>query len=219
MKRLLSFLGIIIVFAIVIAACTKDQNSINPKSNDLTLKANDGCLTIQSGELLTSSGEVITTGYMENGYNYQAHIYNGEYAPGWHLVMKWNDAWLSNKSCDGDVYLDRPVDENGDQYYFGSGAWCTNHWTTTYTLDDGTVCIYDEFTKIIAVPEESYTDFPEYTDPWGETHLTYYTAEGDVIGYEIWGQFAIIESIINDPCAGVTGVEYKSPDHAGFGGW
>ncbi|MCK9411499.1 MAG: hypothetical protein M0Q53_04305 [Prolixibacteraceae bacterium] len=47
----------------------------------------------------------------------------------------------------------------------------------------------------------------------------YYNADGTVIGQEIWGSFAIVESIVNDPCANMHGVQYKSPDHAGLGNW
>ncbi len=35
----------------------------------------------------------------------------------------------------------------------------------------------------------------------------------------IWGAFAIIQEVENDPCAGVHGLQYNSPDHSGFGGW
>lgn len=140
---------------------------------------------------------------MANGYNYQAHIYNGEYYPGWFLVMKWNDAWLSNKDCDHEGLLDRPAN------YIGSGAWCTNHWTSTYTLDDGTVCEYDEFIKIIAVPEDATLGGDGY----------WYNAEGVQIGENIWDAFAIIQVVVNDPCSGIEGVQYLSPDHAGLGNW
>lgn len=49
------------------------------------------------------------------------------------LQMKWNDAWLANKDCNGgeggvsDGVLDRPNPVKG------SGAWLTNHATGTYT--------------------------------------------------------------------------------------
>jgi opacity protein-like surface antigen len=77
------------------------------------------CTTIQDGTLLTSDGQVITTGYDQWGYNYQAHLFNGYYCDAYRdadwcqpyrddqLSMKWNDAWLSNKDCDGDGLLDR----------------------------------------------------------------------------------------------------------------
>ena len=47
----------------------------------------------------------------------------------------------------------------------------------------------------------------------------FYTADGNEIGEVIWGQFAIIQYIVNDPCEGVHGIQYKSPDHAGLGNW
>ncbi len=66
------------------------------------------CVTIQDGILLTSEGEVITPGYDDWGYNYQSRVFNGGYCESYRnaewclpyadvdLMMKWNDAWLSN---------------------------------------------------------------------------------------------------------------------------
>jgi hypothetical protein len=97
----------------------------------------DTCKTIQSGLLTDVKGTTIGLGYDQWGYNYQAHMFNGLYENysrptvpvtegSLNLIMKWNDAWLSNKSCDTDLKLDRP---NPVQ---GSGAWLTNHVTGTY---------------------------------------------------------------------------------------
>lgn len=201
MKKILWTLALATLFM----ACEK---SLDIENEDAVLKKASKCTTIQSGLIHDSKGNVITTGYMESGYNYQAHIYNGEYEPGWQLVMKWNDAWLSSEDCDGDGLLDRPRDVNGKQYYFGSGAWCTNHWTTTYINDAGEECSYDEFIKIVAVPVDAVL-----TDGF------WYTADGEEIGENIWNQFAIVQYIVNDPCQGISGVQYKSPDHPGLGNW
>ena len=96
----------------------------------------DSCTTIQSGELLASDDSVITVGFDQWGYNYQAHMFNGMYCDSYRnaewcqpykdveLIMKWNDAWLSNVSCDTDGLLDRHY---GFVSYIGSGAWLTNH--------------------------------------------------------------------------------------------
>jgi hypothetical protein len=43
----------------------------------------------------------------------------------------------------------------------------------------------------------------------------WYTADGVEIGPEIWEEFAIIEEVTNDQCAGQHGVRCVSPDHAG----
>ena len=102
------------------------------------------CTTIQSGELLASDGSTIETGYDDWGYNYQAHMFNGFYCDSYRdadwcqpykdieLMMKWNDAWLSNKDCDEDNLLDRHY---GFTTYKGSGAWLTNHQKGTYDED------------------------------------------------------------------------------------
>lgn len=98
------------------------------------------CTTIKSGALTDVTGNTISLGYDQWGYNYQAHMFNGWYdnysrpstpvTGGDVLMMKWNDAWLSNVSCDGDNKLDRHYGSVG---YVGSGAWLTNHASGTYT--------------------------------------------------------------------------------------
>lgn len=172
------------------------------------------CTTIQSGELFASTGEIIMTGFDEFGYNYQAHMFNGRYCDfdrvigGAYcdddLMMKWNDAWLGNEDCDGDGLLDRHY---GYDTYIGSGAWCTNHMRGTYE-QDGKICKWTYFVKIVAAPESA-----EVVDGY------WYSATGVEIGEVIWGEFAIIEEVSNDKCAGQHGVQYVSPDHPGLGGW
>ena len=223
------------------------------------------------------------------------------------LLMKWNDAWISNKDCDGDglLVLDRHY---GFDSYIGSGAWLTNHqwgsylrnwdltgdwvlefdylgasyvhdmvlvgntftgtggypagsqsysvtWTvagiidgdnidmrieydgSTYYVDvvgtiaqDGTMsgtwdnlsqegvwestsgagtgetCKWNYFTKIVAAPADATM-----------SNGTWFAADGTEIGPEIWGEFATIQSVYNDPCGGATGLEYLSPSGPGFG--
>jgi len=174
-----------------------------------------GCTRIQDGTLLTSTGEVITTGYDEFGYNYQAHMFNGRYCDydrviggdycDVDLIMKWSDEWLANTSCDEDGLLDRHY---GHASYIGSGAWETNHQSGAYTGDNGESCHWTYFVKIIAAPDDAYEDGG-----------IWYAADGTEIGPVIWGSFAIIQQVYNDPCAGDHGIEYLSPDHPGFGGW
>jgi hypothetical protein len=120
-------------------------------------------------------------------------------------MMKWNDAWISNKDCDNDGSLDRHY---GFESYIGSGAWLTNHQKGEYLDDNGKKCRWNYFVKIVAAPADAYKD----AGMW-------YTAEGVEIGPVIWGEFAIIEQVENDPCAGIHGMQYVSPDHAGLGGW
>jgi hypothetical protein len=176
----------------------------------------DACVTIQSGELFASDGSVIEVGFDEWGYNYQGHMFSGFYCDSYRdaawcqpwkdikLVMKWNDAWLSNKDCDGDGLLDRHY---GFDSYIGSGAWLTNHQSGQYEMD-GKICKWTYFTKIVAAPADATLD-----------DGVWYAADGTEIGPVIWGQFATIQTVENDPCAGVHGLQYLSPDHAGFGGW
>lgn len=178
--------------------------------------AKQKCTTIQSGTLLRTDGVPIVEGYDEWKYNYQAHIFNGKYCDAYRdaawcqewkndeLIMKWNDAWLSNQDCDGDKLLDRHY---GYSSYIGSGAWLTNNQKGIYT-QDGKRCQWEYFVKIAAAPENAVLQMG-----------VWYGADGKEIGPEIWGQFAIIEEVSNDPCAGIHGIKYLSPTGPGFGKW
>ena len=180
------------------------------------------CADIQDGTIVDSAGNVIQTGYDQFGYNYQAHMFNGTYDSSdrvldgtyWgdvadyvddKLMMKWNDEWLSNKDCDGDNKLDRHF---GHSSYIGSGAWLTNNVEGDYYDGDGNECHYTYFVKIIAVS----SDATLVAGIWHD-------ADGVEIGPQIWGDFAIIQSVYNDPCGGSHGVEYLSPARPGLGNW
>jgi hypothetical protein len=184
-----------------------------------------GCTKIQEGTLYGSDGSLLEMGYNEWGYNYQAHMFNGmwcdyhpSYRPGgsghdWcmtnmadvELMMKWSDEWLANTDCDGDGLLDRHY---GHVSYNGSGAWLTNHEKGTYVDDGGNTCQYEYFVKIVAAPVDAYV-----ADGY------WFNADDTEIGEVIWGAFAIIQEVSNDPCAGEHGLLYSSPDHPGLGNW
>lgn len=200
------------------------------------------CDTIPRGEIPYSAGHYFNTapniqsispGYDDFGYNYQAHMFLGSYANSylgkdgfppymdnanvyeaenptvvdtWYwqyrdviLMMQWNDAWLSNKDCDKDGLLDRhyPL-----ATYIGSGAWLTNHQFGI----EGEDCPWNYFTKIVAAPADA-------TAVGG----VWYAADGTEIGPVIWGSFATILTVYNDPCTGDHGIEYLSPAGPGFG--
>jgi hypothetical protein len=198
MKKLLAF---ILVLA-----------SVTFMTNVLSAAPKMRCTTIQSGSLIDSSGNFITQGYDMWGYNYQAHMFNGYYdnysrpaipvTEGDNLQMKWNDAWLSNTDCDGDGKLDRHY---GYPSYIGSGAWLTNHQWGSYE-ENGNTCRYTYFIKIVAAPSDATL-----------TDGNWFTPGGIVIGPAIWGEFAIIQEVSNDDCAGESGLLYKSPASPGLG--
>ncbi len=212
------FVALLVVLALLFSAnivLADKPIAVNEKGEEIAWKLSD-CTKIQSGELLASDGNVITTGYDQWGYNYQGHMFNGTYCDSYRdaawcqpyadvqLIMKWNDAWLSNVDCGGDDLLDR---HHGYLSYRGSGAWLTNHQSGTYE-QDGKTCNWNYFVKIVAAPSDA-------TSSGG----IWYNADGVEIGTAIWGQFAIIQQVENDACGGIHGLQYLSPDHAGFGGW
>lgn len=203
MKRIL--LGGLILLLLLASAGTVSAKKI------------PSCVTIQDGTLLTSAGDVIKTGYDKWGYNYQARMFNGKYCDAYrnaewcqpwkdvNLQMNWNDAWLSNKDCDGDGLLDRHFGFNS---YIGSGAWLTNHMSGEYLIQNGEAisCKFSDFVKIVAVPADA-----KLIDG------TWYTADGKEIGPGIWGEFAIIQEVLNDPCMGLHGLFYNGKAPTGFG--
>lgn len=119
------------------------------------------------------------------------------------LSMKWNDAWLSNKDCDGDRLLDRYY---GYDEYIGSGAWLTNHQSGEYEGNEGENCKWNYFVKIVAVPSDAVL-----------ADGVWYAVDGTEIGPVIWGSFAVIQQVENDSCAGLHGMQYISPNGVGFG--
>lgn len=183
------------------------------------------CATIQDGTIQASTGEYLTTGYDEWGYNYQAHMYNGWYCEYLRdpcpteatvqLMMKWNDAWLSNKDCGtqpGQAEYTDPITPDGklDRHYpsstyIGSGAWLTNHMAGWVDVN-GKKRKWTYFVKIVAAPEDAYM----YDGRW-------YTGDDVEIGPVIWGSFAVIQEVSNDPSLGEHGILYKSPAGPGFG--
>jgi len=186
--------------------------------SDAKKNGNNSCTTIQDGVLKDSAGNLLTTGYDKWGYNYQAHMFNGLYwnysrpEPPWTketleeagksttwLVMKWNDAWLSNKDCDGDGKLDRHL---GHDSYRGSGAWETNHQFGTYEDENGKIQKWNYFVKIVSAPTDAYTATNE------DGVLMYYGADHIEIGSVIWTHHARILQVYNDTGTGEHGVEY-----------
>lgn len=157
-----------------------------------------GCNTIKSGQLVDSAGNPVTLGYDQYGYNYQAHMFNGLYAnfgrPAVpytegldNLMMKWSDEWMSNLDCNGDGKLDRGLDRATGESDGISKGWLTNHMEGDYEGADGEYHHYTYYCKIVWVgppPEDK-------PDPWAEVR--------------IWGQYAVIEEVENDPYAGLNG--------------
>ncbi len=204
--------------AALAAACQDQPTGVTDDSGILLKNGGGACTTIPSGLLHASTGELITPGYDEYGYNYQAHIFNGAYSDvnrvhggafsDVNLQMKWNDAWLSNKDCDGDGKLDR---HNGHDGYIGSGAWLTNH--DIGFNEAGNRWTY--FVKIIAVP----ADAQMVAGIW-------LTADGVKIGPDIWGAFAVIQQVITGEISGDFADydlpflgSYRSPAGSGLGAY
>jgi hypothetical protein len=120
--------------------------------------------------------------------------------------MKWNDAWISNQDFNNDGALDRHW---GYPSYTGSGAWLTNHQSGS-----NEILVNDK-------PKRAHwTYFVKIVTPSSSANVAegvYYNADGGEIGPAIWGAFAIVQQVENDPFAGIHGKQYGSPSGPGFG--
>ena len=235
MKRILSFLAVLIFATLMVSAASAASKA----QKCTTLQ--EGKIKYSATHYL--AGQPIKPGYDIYGYNYQAHMFNGSYVNvylggdgfppyegddaaylaanptvethwAWpyrdaQIIMKWNDAWISNKDCGTDGVGGEPDGKLDRHYgyptYIGSGAWETNHQSGTYE-QDGKTCNWNYFVKIVAVPASA----KKVAGVW-------YAADGTEIGPDLWGEFATIQDVYNDACAGYGGVSYKSPASPGFG--
>jgi hypothetical protein len=73
-------------------------------------------------------------------------------------------------------------------------------------IESESPCYWDYFVKIVAAPADAELDGG-----------IWYNADGIEIGPDIWGQFATIQVVSNDPCFGEQGIQYNSPVGPGFG--
>jgi len=176
------------------------------------------CTTIQDGYIAGSdertNSNLIEIGYDDWGYNYQAHLFNGGYCDSYadadwcqaytevDLVMKWNDAWLSNMDCTGSGKLDRHFPH---ATYIDSGAWLTNHQSGKVEVN-GKLRKWTYSSKIIAVNSDDTLANGNWVRP-----------NGVILGPAIWGPFAIVQEVYNDPSEGAHGILFKSPSAPGLG--
>lgn len=105
-----------------------------------------------------------------------------------------------------------------------SGTWSNASQSGDWHSETGTAtvletCKWNYFIKMVAVPDDAIMIEDDGINGWGEVCDMWYTADGTEIGPDIWGAFAIIQQVYNDPCDGYNGLLYKSPVRAGFGGW
>ncbi|MGI5865717.1 MAG: hypothetical protein ACOX6T_27150 [Myxococcales bacterium] len=111
------------------------------------------------------------------------------------LRMSWDEAWLSNRDCDGDRRLDR---HPGFKSYLASGAELTN-----FISGGEGEARWTHFSRIVAVPAGAIARDGRW-----------YWPDGTPIGPAIWGGFAIASR----KESGLTGA-FVRPAAAGIGTW
>lgn len=112
------------------------------------------------------------------------------------------------------MHVTGTVDSNGEM----SGDWSDNYqgatrigtWSTISGAGTKNICTWTDFVKIVAVPSTAELD-----------GLNWVTEDSVVIGQAIWGDFAIIQEVISDPCgeAGLDLMNFKSDLRSGLGNW
>ena len=181
---LAAFTAAAVIFGVAIAATPVD--------------ATQACKTIADGTITDSAGNVITSGFDQYGYNYQAHLFVGTYDSSdrnldktyWgstgdfvddQLIMKWSDAWLANVDCNNDGKLDRGLVDGA--VGGTSRGWLINQVNGDYDSDNNGSqdAHFTSFDKIV------------WTGP----------------GSPLWGEYTIVLETINDPSAGLTGLQIK----------
>ncbi len=199
-------------FRFSIAACAIMTVVCFSSAQKASAQTQGSCAKIQGGTITGANSVAISTGYDQWGYNYQARMFNGLYdnfsrpvtpatSGDVNLQMKWSDDWLSNLDCNGDGKLDRGLDAKTGASTGVSKGWLTNHEEGDYLGGDGEMHHYTYFVKIVWVGPA-----PAGTDPWADKR--------------IWGEYAIIEEVFNDPYGGSHGVDRsRLVNPAGLGFW
>jgi hypothetical protein len=160
------------------------------------------CATIQSGTITDTFANPLRTGYDQFGYNYQAHQFNGTYDSSDRVLdgLYWGSSgdyvddslmmkWSDSWLANVDCNGDHLLDRGLVDGVVGgtSKGWLTNHINGDYTDVDGSHH-YTWFDKIV------------WVGPGGD----------------LWGEYTIIQEVVNDPDAGLHGLQFKTPA-PGFG--
>jgi len=213
------FLSILIfTVSLLILSCdnSEDIDAAIELENSAAFKRTKGsksnkkekCASIQDGTILDFDGNVITTGFNADGYNYQARTHKGPYEghPIYNYVSEtWNDAYLSNKDCDGDNLLDTAL---GQDSYRGTGAWIKQKWNGSHPDTDGNICYVQQVIKYVAVPIDA-----TIVSGGPDGNNVYIDDKGNEIGIALdyFKDFALIQLIWNDPCNGLSGNYFNFP--------
>jgi hypothetical protein len=153
------------------------------------------CATIMDGTITDSNGNIISVGFDQYGYNYQAHLFDGYYDNSFRPAVlvtsgdKLIMKWSDSWLANVDCNLDHKLDRGLVDGVVGgtSRGWLTNQLNGSYVDGNDAVQHYTDFVKIV------------------------WTGTGP-----IWGEFTIIQEVLNDPAAGFTGL-FSKIGAPGFG--
>ena len=136
----------------------------------------------------------------------------------------YTTTWTVEGTVD-DNDVDMRIEYDGSSYYVEavgtiasdgtmSGTWSNTSqsgtWKTTSGMATKDVCEYDYFVKIVT--PNNNTEVGDYKDAG-----MWYNVDGVKIGPVIWGAYAIVQEVENDPCGESQGLLYKSPLSPGLG--
>lgn len=160
-----------------------------------SLEAAPGCATIQGGTITDSAGNPLSVGFDQFGYNYQAHLFVGTYDS-------------SDRSSDG-TYWGSTGDYVDDQLIM---KW-SDDWLSNQDCDGAGKL--DRGADASGISQGWLTNQNEgdYDSDGDGTQDAYYTYFAKIVwvgpGGSLWGQYEIIQEILNDPAGGFHGLQLK----------
>lgn len=200
MKRILLLLPFVLAGCGEPAGPTESARLVQPGTWGAAAGSKSSCVSIQDGTLKDAAGNPYVVGYDEFGYNYQAHQFVGTYDGSDRNLdgTYWGDAgdfvndklimkWSDDWLANRDCNGDGKLDRGSSGTSLG---WLTNHNEGAYDSDGDGIedAHYTYFSKIV------------WVGPGGS----------------LWGQYEVIQEILNDPVGGFHGNVFP-PVRPGFG--
>ena len=188
----------------LITAISVAALAVSIGTSSASAAASTSCATIKDGTIKAATGETITTGTDQFGYNYQAHSFNGTY--------------------DG-------LDRNLDGLYYGAVGrlrrrqhrheverQLARQRRLQQATASSTVGSLTASLVVLASAGRRTTSLATTLGADGEQHdyTIFEKIEYVGAGGSLWGGYEVTQSVVNDPYAGLDGVQSKvsSP---GFG--
>jgi hypothetical protein len=155
-----------------------------------------------AGALSYVFDEVVVNGQITgDAITFTASYYQGGLPTGY--------AWNATGTIGGSGTLSGTGDAGVFEWHSTSGAAAKVY----------NACYYQDFVKIIAVPNDATkADSPVCSASWLDGGM-WYASGGAEIGCSIWGDFALTQEVSTDSCGEFDLMNYRSQVRSGLGNW